>query len=178
MSLHLNKVLLTLVVRLPEHVFERHLPASPVVVGEALAEQIQRQVQAQHLGYYPALEFFKEAGGVEQALLDAADNIAWFVCNAARDEVQRKLRPVFSSLSFQSVQAQVYTLPAVRPNQPNAYRKLVEHYTPDSVKLVLVVSSFQKSEMPEAITKWASHLAYRWLKESFASIEVTSAQAV
>lgn len=178
MSIHLNKAILTLLVQLPEHVFTRHLPASPVVVGTALAEQIGQYVQAEHLGYYPALDYFKEhTGAVDPDLLEAADHIAWFSCSQVRGEIERKLRPIFASLKFQSIQSQAFTMPAVRPQQPNAQQELIRHYTPDRVKLVLEASSFQKSAQQDSIAKWASHLAYRWLKESFESIEVTSAQA-
>lgn len=179
MNLHLNRAALTLVVQLPEQIFARHLPASPEVVGEALAEQVSAYVQQERLGYYPALDYFKgHAGAVDSELLDAADHIAWFTCNQARSEIQRKLRPVFSSLSFQSIQSQAFTMPGVRPNQANARYDLARHYTPDCAKLVLLVNSFQKSAQEEAMAKWASHLAYRWLKDSFARVEVTSAQAL
>lgn len=178
-TLHLNKIALTLILQLPEHIFTRHLPSSPQVVGEALADQVQAYVQAHQLGYYPALDFFKQPGiEFDADLLDAADHIGWFVCTAARDEVQRKLRSVFANLSIQSIQPQAFTMPSVRPQQANALRALAAHYTPDTAKLVLIASSFQKSEMPEALTGWASHLAHRRLKESFARVEVASAQAV
>lgn len=179
MSLHLNRAALTLVVQLPEQIFARHLPASPDVVGDALAEQVIAYAQQEGLGYYPALDYFKaHTGAVDSDLLDAAEHIAWFTCNQARAEVQRKLRPVFSSLSFQSIQPQAFTMPSVRPQQANARRELARHYTPDCAKIVLLVNSFQKSAQDEAMAKWASHLAYRWLKESFAHVEVTSAQAI
>lgn len=179
MSLHLNRAALTLLVQLPEQIFARHLPASPEVVGEALADQVIAFAQRERLGYYPALDYFKEhAGAVDSELLDAADHIAWFACNQARGEIQRKLRPVFSSLSFQSIQSQAFTMPGVRPNQANARHELARHYTPDSAKIVLLVNSFQKSAQDQAMAKWASHLAYRWLKDSFERVEVTSAQAV
>jgi hypothetical protein len=177
-SLHLNTATLTLLVQLPEHVFARHLSASPRVVGTALAEQVDRYIRAEHLGYYPALDYFKEhTGAVDQDLLEAADHIAWFTCSQVRGEIERKLRPIFASLKFQSIQSQAFTMPAVRPHQPNAQQELIRHYTPDRVKLVIEASSFQKSAQQDSIAKWASHLAYRWLKESFDSIEITSAQA-
>lgn len=177
-SFHLNKATLTLLVQLPEHVFARHLPASPLVVGMALAEQVERHIQTERLGYYPALDYFKEhTGAVDQELLEAADHIAWFTCSQVRGEIERKLRPIFASLKFLSIQSQAFTMPAVRPHQPNAQQELIRHYTPDRVKLVLETSSFQKSAQQDSNAKWASHLAYRWLKESFEQIEVTSAQA-
>lgn len=177
--LYLNRVALTLVVRVGEPVFARHLPSSPRVVGETLAEQVRHYVRQERLGYYPALDYFRALPEVlDPSLLAAADHITWFACNMVRDEVRRKLRPVFSNLTFESIQSLAFTLPPVRPNQPDAAAELARHYTPDTVKMVLVASSFQKTEMPGALSKWASHLAYRWLKESFESIEVTSAQAL
>lgn len=177
--LHLNRVALTLVLRLPEHIFVRHLPASPRVVGDALAERVQAYSQTHALGYFPALDFFRQPDiEFDSDLLDAADHMAWFVCQTARDEVQRKLRPVFSNLNFVSVQSQAFTMPTVRPAHINARQALAQHYTPDTVKLILVASSFQKSEQPQTLGKWASHMAYRWLKDSFEQVEVTSAQAV
>lgn len=179
MSLHLNSATLSLRVQLPEHVFARHLPASPTVVGTALADQVIAYVQAQRLGYYPALDYFRSLpAALEADLLDAADNIAWFSCNQARGEIQRKLRPVFASLSIQTIQAVAFALPGVRPSQPNARQELIRHYTPDCVKVVLQANAFQKSVQTEAMARWASHLVYRWLKDSFALVEVTSAQAL
>lgn len=179
MTLHLNKATLSLLVQLPAHVFTRHLPASPQVVGEALAAQVLAYVQEHRLGYYPALAYFKEcAGAVDPDLLDAAEHIGWFTCTQVRGEIQRKLRPVFASLSFQSIQSQAFNMPGIRPHDSNAAQELIKHYTPDSAKVVLLVNSIQKSAQQEAMAKWASHLAYRWLKESFAHIEVTSAQGL
>lgn len=178
-KLYLNRIALTLVLRLAEPVLARHLPSSPRVVGETLAGQVRCYVQQEGLGYYPALDYFRDLPeAVDPQLLDAAEHIAWFTCNMARDEVRRKLRPVFSNLTFESIQSLAFTLPPVRPSQPNAAADLARHYTPDTAKIVLVASSFQKTEMPEALSKWASHLAYRWLEESFDHIEVTSAQAL
>ena len=131
------------------------------------------------MGYFPALDYFRsQPEALEPDLLDAAEHIAWFTCNQARGEIQRRLRPVFASLSIQTVQALAFTLPAIRPAQPNVRQELIRHYTPDCAKVVLQVNAFQKSVQTEAMAKWASHLAYRWLKDSFAQVDVTSAQAL
>lgn len=177
-TLRLRKVALTLVVKVPRNVMDRHLPASPDVVGGELARQVHAYVQRQELGYYPALEFLQEQGAVDAELLAAADHIAWFVSSVAREEMQRKLRPVFSNLTFQSVQSLAFTMPGVRPNQLNAVRDLAGHYSLDTVKLTITVSSFQTRDDPEATRKWARHLLWRWLRDSFESLEVTSAQLV
>jgi len=160
---------------LPQHIFERHLPSSPYVVGEELADQVIHFVQQRGLGYYPALDFFHQQGGVEPDLLDAAGHMSWFVCKMVREEVQRKLRPVFSSIVFDSLQTLAFTLPAVRPHQLNARHALVGHYTPDTVKVVFTVAGFQRQAGDEALVKWARHVVYRWLKDSFHNLEITSA---
>ncbi|MHB1240219.1 MAG: hypothetical protein ACYC18_06925 [Gammaproteobacteria bacterium] len=177
-TLRLCKILLTLVVKVPHSVMDRHLPASPEVVGEELARQVHAYVQRQDLGYYPALEFLQKQEAVDSDLLAAADTIAWFVSGAAREEVRRKLRPVFSNVTFQSVQSLAFTLPGVRPGNLNALRDLAEHYALDTVKLTITVSSFQTRDDPEATRKWARHLLWRWLRDSFDSLEVTSAQLI
>jgi len=178
-SLHLNKATLSLLVQLPEQIFSRHLPASPQIVGETLAEQVLAYVRERQLGYYPALDYFRDyPDAVDPDLLDAAEHIAWFACTQARGEIQRKLRPVFASLSFQSIQSPAFAMPAVRAHHANAAQALVRHYTPDSAKVVLQVNSIQKSAEQEAMAKWASHLVYRWLKDSFERIEITSAQGL
>lgn len=178
MSIQLNRIALNILVRLPEHVFERHLPSSPYVIGTELADQVVAYVREHELGYYPALDFFENNGGLDPELIEAASHTSWFVANLVREEIHRKLRPIFASLSFQSVQTVAFTMPTVRPAQLNAYNELVEHYTPDTIKVGLVVGVFQKRENDEALTRWARHTAYRWLKNSFEEFEVTSAMAV
>lgn len=178
MGLHLNRISLTLVAQLPPEPFERHLAASPYAVGEALVEQVTAYVRENQLGYYPALDFFQQQGGIEPELLEAVEQIAWFSARLVREEVLRKLRPVFSTVSFQSQQAVAFTMPSVRPSQLNAYNDLLLHYTPDTVKAGLMVTSFQKQDRSEAMTKWAKNSCYRWLKESFDTFEITSAELV
>ncbi len=176
--LQLRTVALTVVVRVPQEIMERHLPASPDVVSGELAREVHAYVLREGLGYYPALDFLQQQGAIDAELLDAADNIAWFVSGVAREEIQRRLRPVFSRLSFDSVQSVAFALPAVRPGHPNALHDLELHYRLDRVKLALTASSFQTRDDPEATRKWARHLLWRWLKDAFESLEVTSARLV
>ncbi len=176
-GLQLSRVSLALTAQLPEHVFERHLPASPACVGDELAEAVHAYVMREHLGYYPALDFFQQQGGLDPALLNAADSISWFTASQVTEEVRRKLRPVFASLNSESVQTLAFTLPPVRPGQPNCLEQLARHYTPDTVKILLTVGIFQKRDNDQ-LARWATHLVYRWLKDSFESMEVTSAQQV
>lgn len=177
-SLSLNRVALSARLRIPARVFDKYLPASPVRVGEELAENVHELVQREHLGYYPALEFFRGREGFDENLLDAADHIAWIATSLVRDEVQTKLRPVFSTVRFNGIQCLAFTLPSIRPGQPNALQRLARHYTPDAVKLDLELTLLRKDQANEGLDRFASHVVCRWLKQSFASLEITSTQLI
>ena len=178
MGLHLTRISLSLVAQLPEHIFERHLAASPYIVGEELTAQVTRYVRENQLGYYPALDFFQAQGGLEEELLEAAEGISWFSANIVREEIQRKLRPVFSSITFKAQQCVAFTMPTIRPNNINAYNELLTHYTPDTIKANIEVTSLQKQDKGELMSRWATNTCYRWLKDSFDLFEVTSTQVV
>lgn len=178
LNLNLAKVAVSVMVQIPEQVFERHVPSSPRVVGQALAEAVMACERAQGLGYYPALDFFQEQGGVEPELLNAAENIAWLGTSLVREEVAIRLRSVFSSVTFQSVYCPAFTMPTVRPGQPDAVNRLARHFTPDRVKLDLRLTSFRKQANEEGFDRLAEHMLYRWLKDSFEEIRVTSVRSL
>ncbi len=174
----MNQVALSLRVRIPEHVFERHLPASPYVVGEALADAVTEQVRRQALGYFPPLDFFIAQGVLDEALVESVSGIAWFITNLVRQELQKKLRGLFATVRIESIQTQAYSMPPVRPGNLNAYSALVEHYTPDVVKVGLLVSAIQKQESSDALAGWAGEVCRRRLEDAFGEVEVTSARCV
>ncbi len=175
-ALHVARFAIGLTVRVPHEALERHSASSPAAVGEALAEAVHAAVREQGLGYYPALDYFREAGGVDPELIAAADALAWLAATLVRNEVRTKLRPVFSTVNIQGLQAQAFALPPVRPSQPNALARLAAHYTPDTLKLDLRTSLIQRRPPAEGIERLAAHMACKWLKASFESIEVTSAR--
>lgn len=176
-ALRVARMGLSATVRVPREALERHAASSPEVVGRSLAEAVDTYVRAERLGYYPALDYFREReGAVEPELIAAADAIAWLAATLVRNEVRVKLRPVFSSVQIQGLQALAFAMPPVRPSQPNALHRLAEHYTPDTLKMDLQVSLIQKREPSEGIERLAAHMVYKWLKGSFAAIEVTSAR--
>ena len=172
-SLHVGKVALSATLRIHPNTFEKFLPASPVRVGEELAEEIHTIVMREKLGYYPALEYFREREDFDKDLLDAADHISWVATSLVREEVQLKLRPVFASVRFEGIQCMAFTMPAVRPGQANAMQRLAQHYTPDAVKVDLQVSLLRKDLAQEGLAKFAANVASRWLKKSFAVFDIT-----
>ncbi len=172
---NIKLVAVSLRVKVASQVIEEHSVASPYIVGEELARQIAAYVQKNHIGYYPALDFFHESNEVEKDLLDAVESISWLVSSLVRDEIQVRLRTVFSELRFESIQCVAYTLPTVRPGTRNALHELALHYTPDRVRINLVAAPKPEQESdPEIAISLAKTQICRWLKDRFSSFEVTS----
>jgi len=174
MSLNFTSVALSLQLRIPENALERHIAASPQVVAENLAEQVMTYEREHTLGYYPAINFFQEHGGVEPELIDALENISWVLTSIVRNEIRLRLRPVFSQLKIESLKTNAFAMPTVRPGQVNAKANLVNHFSATSVKVNLIATLLQKIVDTRAAGKMAESMCYRWLKDHFAAIEVTS----
>jgi len=171
-SLYITKIHITLQVKVPTELLARHLPSSAEVVGEALTEQVIDAVKKHQLSYFPALEFLEKQGDLDADLLDATETISWFACKLVREEVNKKLREFFSELSFQSVKCTSYAMPSVRANQLNAWQALVEHYTPNTVKLDIIASVLKKEAKPKGLENWSKQLFRRNLEKSFDDFEV------
>ena len=149
--------------------------AASSVVGKALAKQVADYEKEQHLGYFPALEFFQQSSAaVDTGLLDVADNMAWLATRLVREEVRKQLRPVFSSLRIDAMQNLLYTMPKVRPGKASSLDKLAEHFTPNMVRLELTAQIINKDDKEIDLKRYSSHLVHRWLKEHFEGIEVTN----
>jgi len=174
-SLHISKIHITLQVKIPPELLERYLPSSAEVVGEALTEQVVAAVKKHNLSYFPALAFLEKQGDIDADLLEATETISWFACKLVREEVHKKLRAFFSELSFQSVKCTSYAMPGVRANQLNAWVALVEHYTPNTVKLDVVASVLKKEAQPKGLENWSKQLFRRNLEKSFDEFEVVQA---
>jgi len=173
MALKFSKVAATFVVKVPHPVLEQHMVATPSIVGEELASQIALYAQKNNLGYYPALDFFLEHGGLDPDLLNAAESITWLVSGLVRQEIKTRLRPVFSSIQFESVQTLAYTMPTVRPGQNNALLRLAEHFTPDQVKVSIIATAIRHRDTPETAVKMAERMIWRWLHDHFEQLEIT-----
>ena len=176
-GIHIIRVAVTVSLKVPETVLEQRLVASPAVVGEELARQVQAYVRREHMGYYPPLDFFKDReGAIEAELMDTVQGIAWFVSNLVRSEVLHRLRAAFSNVVVEDVRLQAFTMPTARPTQPNALHELARHYTPDVARLSLLVSSIERRPDVEGVDRLAAHKVQRWLERDFQQVEVTSVQ--
>jgi hypothetical protein len=175
-SIHIAKIALTIKARLPREALQQHFPAPVETLGEQLAQQCMDYTQRQSLGYFPALEFFQEQGGIDTYLLDAVGQISLLAVTMTKQEVSRVLQPLFSSVNVGIVQSLAYTMPMIRPSQPQAKKMLAEHYLPDKVKFEVVVTLLQKKPAESGIENAARQIALRWLDEIFPEVEVTSAR--
>jgi hypothetical protein len=177
---YIDRARVGVTLKVPEEALSRHLPSSPTRVGHELATAVDTYVREHSMGYYPALEFFRDIDGIDKDLLESAEQIAWLMSKLAREEVQVRLRPIFSKVQFQSIQTLAFTMPPVRPNQKDAVEKLAQFYTPNTVKLELVLSMIRKdSDTAERkVETYARKMIYRWLRDSFETVEVTSSAEI
>ena len=172
MPLKIAQVAISLQIKALHQIIEQHLPASPFIVGEELANHIHQYSREHKLGYYPALEYFQDKS-IEKDLLDAAEGISWVVNNLIREELQNRLRPVFSSISFESIQNIAFTMPQIRPGGSNDIHKLAAHYTPDHVKVNMIASLVRKEISPDGAEQYSRIMLKRWLNERFADMKIT-----
>ena len=170
-----TRVVISLIITVKPEDLDSHSAAATEVVGKELARQIASYEKEKKLGYYPALEFFQDtASTVDADLLDAVDNLAWLATRLVREEVRKRLRPVFSSLRFDAMQNLVYTMPKVRPGKAGSKEMLVQHFTPNKVRLELTAGIVNRDGLEKDLKRYTSHLVFRWLKEYFQNIEVTN----
>jgi hypothetical protein len=178
--MQVDQISLILRLTVPEEILQGQLSSSPAGVGEELAGAIDQYSREHKLGYYPAIEFFRQVPEIDQGLIEKAEQIAWTVSKVAREEVQSRLRPIFSSVKFQSVQTEAFTLPPVRPNSPTSLEQLANHCTPDTVRLELLVSMLRKDndQRGDAAETYARKMIYRWLRGIFENVDVTASVSV
>ena len=175
-----DKVLLILNVQLKPESLQQYLPCSANIIGQTLAEIANEYEKQNKTGYYPAIDFFKTLETVDPDLITSAEQVAWLVSKLARETIQAKLRPIFSSVQFQSIQTLAFSLPKARPNKADAIEQLAKHYTPDTVKIELVVTMMRRDSEAEdsRAEPYARKMVFRWLESEFESVEVANSKAL
>lgn len=166
-------VALTLLVKVPAEVLARSLPISPAAVGEALAEQVQHLMRQENLAYFPALAYCHSKGALDSDSLNALESIAEMAEALAKGEIRSRLRSRFREVEIESVQPLAYTMPSARPRSANGWWELVEHFTPDQLKLNLRLSPREDAEQERVEQEVKEALAGR-----FARLEITSARRI
>ncbi|MFA5529552.1 MAG: hypothetical protein WDA11_02680 [Thiohalomonadaceae bacterium] len=170
--LQITRVALGLTVTVPEDLIELNMGYLPWVLGDSLASQVSAAVNKCRLGYFPALDYFRrESGGVDPALITLIDEVAQFSVDFTRRELRRRLSRVFSNVQIEQAQCLAYTLPRVRRNQPQALAELGHHFSPDKVRLDLVLSTIQKVATEEPVSLTLRKVTH-WGREPFACFEV------
>lgn len=178
MSGLVNKLVVSLTVEIPHDALESQSPMSAVVIAEQVAEQVMDYEREHRLGYYPALDYYQQEGALENDLINALQGISWLSCSMAQEEVKTRLRPIFSTIKFESIQSPINSLPSVRPGGNNVLQKLIEHYTADKVKLTFIASMIRKAEVDESTESYAEHVMGKWLKDHFASFKINSIKKI
>ncbi len=176
MGIEVVTVASSLTVSVPEQVVEQQVGYLPWVLGENLAGQVDTYVMEEHLGYYPALDFFRELPeAVDQALLSLIDEVATFCASYARRELRRRLSRAFSNVQIEQLQCTAYTMPKMRPNRSNGPMELARHYTPDTLKMELLLSSIQKARF-EGEERMTMDKVSRLAHEPFSHFQLNGAQ--
>jgi hypothetical protein len=175
-----DKVLVSVEAQLKPEQLREYLPCSADIIGQTLASIAVDYEKKHATGYYPAIEFFKTLDDVDPDLIASAEQVAWLVSKLARETMQSKLRPIFSSVHFQSIQTMAFSLPKIRPNKVDTIERLAEHYTPDTVKIELVLTMMRRdSEADDGRAEpYARKMMFRWLEAEFEKVIVTNSKHI
>jgi hypothetical protein len=173
-----DKVLVTIDVQLKPEALRQYLPRSVGVIGLTLSAIAIDYVHQYKTGYFPAIDFFKTVDTVDPDLIVSAEQVAWLVSKLARETIQSTLLPIFSSVRFRSIQTHAFSLPKIRPGKSDTKKLLAEFYTPDSVKVELVLTMMRRDSDAEdgRAEPYARKMMFRWLEAEFESIEITSSK--
>lgn len=166
----------SLTLSVPEEIVEQSMGYLPWVLGENLAGQVDAFVMEQALGYYPALDYFRDRPeAVDPALLILIDEIASFCATYARSELRRRLARAFSSVKIEQAQCTAYTMPRVRPSRSGAPAELALHFTPATLKMELLLSSIQKGCF-DGLEQLSLEKLVRWGREPFDCFQVNGSK--
>ena len=155
---------------------ESRLGELAIAAGPQVAKQIHAYVQGERLGYYPALSYFESRPEIDPGLVAAVEQVGLFVQEHIKAEIRTRLWPVFSHVRVARMQLIAETLPSVRPSHTDALNALIAHYTPNTVKVDMVLSNLEKGEPAAGIERFAASKVVRWLGEAFEAVEITDAR--
>ncbi len=166
----------SLTLSVPEEVIENSVGFLPWVLGENLAGQVDAFVMEQGMGYYPALDYFRDhQEAVDPALLVLIDEVAAFCTAYARRELRQRLARAFSSVKIEQAQCLAYTMPRVRPSRSGAPTDLAAHYSPAALKMELMLSSIQKGGF-DGLERLSLDKLARWAREPFDMFQLNGSQ--
>jgi hypothetical protein len=173
-SLQVVRISSVLKVRVGDEVVEPNLGYLPWVLGENLAGQVDAWVMEQRLGYYPAIDFFRDKPQVvDPALLQLIDEMARFGEEYTRRELRRRLRGGFSHVDVERVQLEAYAMPRMRTSQPKSPELLAKHYAPATFRVELLLGMIQRGEV-DGLQRLINQRIHQWAKPAFDSLELLS----
>lgn len=175
-TLQVIKVELGVKLAVPISTLQKNLPAPIDKLGSQVANEVDKRVARQELGYYPAIEYFIEQDSFPAYLLDAMQEVAALTIDIVSSTINDLLVPIFSNVRISNMQCLAFSLPSVRPGKPHALRDLAQHFTPNAVKFELVVSVLQKDKSADGFEGYADNTVYRWLSEVFEDVQIFSAR--
>lgn len=146
-------------------------------IGQELAKRMHAAVQAQQLGYYPAPDYFAGQAEVDP-WLDELKRLAAQIRKRVKRDVQLRLWPVFSSVRIERVTTLAFNLPRVSLAAAQAQDQLAAHLFPGTVRLELVLSTFDKQRRLENVETFTEQKVVRNLRDTFAEITVSAARRV
>jgi len=173
-SLGLVPVALTIQVVMAPERLEAQLNTVERSLGRTLAERVDAIVRSGKLGYYPALDFFEDHPDMDPELIGMVKTLAAQIRKRVKREVQTHLWPVFSSVQIERATTLAFTLPRIKPAQPDALARLALHYFPNAVRLELVLTTLDKQHRLEEAEKFSSSKVVRNLRDAFESVSVTA----
>ncbi|HEY0635521.1 MAG TPA: hypothetical protein VGE00_09065 [Gammaproteobacteria bacterium] len=173
-GIHIVRFATVLKVRVGDEVIEPNMGYLPWVLGENLAGQVDPWVMEQRLGYYPALDFFRDKPQVvDPALLLLIDAMARFGEEYTRRELRRRLRGGFSHVDVERIQVEAFAMPRIRPSQPKSPEELAKHYAPATFRVELLLGMIQRGEV-ERIERLVASRIQQWAKPAFHTLELLS----
>jgi len=173
-TLGLVPVALTIQVVMAPERLEAQLSAAERNLGRKLAERVDAIVRAEKLGYYPALDFFEDHPDMDAELIGMVKTLAAQIRKRVKREVQTQLWQVFSSVQIERATTLAFTLPRIKPAQPDALARLALHYFPNAVRLELVLTTLDKQHRLDEAEKFSSSKVVRNLRDAFESVSVTA----
>ena len=173
-TLGLVPVALTIQVVMAPERLEAQLNTAERSLGRTLAERVDAIVRSEKLGYYPALDFFEDHPDMDPELIGMVKALAAQIRKRVKREVQTQLWPVFSSVQIERATTLAFTLPRIKPAQPDALASLALHYFPNAVRLELVLTTLDKHHRLDEAEKFSSSKVVRNLLDAFESVSVTA----
>jgi hypothetical protein len=143
-----------------------------LLIGPNLADQVDTAVQEHGLGYYPALDYFSHANGIDPQLLAAAKHIYAMVAQVVHRTVRADLRELVRGVEVATVQTVAETLPHIRPGRADSLHQLARHYAPMSVRVRFSGSLRQDPEVGVSPEQHLARETAHTLKQHFAAVEV------